>query len=731
MNQEALQRCAEEPIRIPGAIQPHGLFFALDTAGLRVEQVSDNLEALTGHKTAEVLGQSFLDLIEKGNRETVQKLVDEAAHSFVNPFEVRLMSDDPSVVRRFEAIAHRIGDQVTVIELEPVAPNDARGDRLDDYLQVIERALHQGGDELDVAAVSDHIVREVKKFTGFDRVMVYKFHPDDHGEVVAEALEEGMEPYLHLHYPAADIPPQARKLYEENRVRLLRDRDAGTAKILPANHPRTDAPLDLSGSVLRAMSPIHLEYLGNMGVQATLTISLLNEGKLWGLIACHHRTPRFVPYGIRATMSLFGIVMSARLIDVERKQLYLAEHRARTKLTEAFDSLDFLRNDRNAMKPLIEALDRPFLADGAAFIVGQEIYRSGEAPEESAILLVRGFLETKSLENHFATDRAYEIISGLSAHHPRAAGFVGVPLGSERWIILFRNEEVVKRSWGGDPNHEKIGPDGRLSPRGSFSAFIETVRGQSRAWPVWTPVLVDQLLGGISGHLADRERHLDRRNENLRNFAGVVAHEVRALLQAPTLTLRMMGEKTQTDPQLAALASHGIDALHGLTEFTSELLKFADMGAEQEESVDVDLAEIVEEVCTDFADFDGMVIEVGELPVVQGRPRLLHHVFLNLLRNASTHARRPDGRVLTLTVGRTKGGNEDGIIYLQDDGRGIPEEELDSLFDAHFRGSGSNGSRGHGLGLAFVNQVIVQMGGRIWVESKLDRGTTIKIRFSS
>ena len=189
------------------------------------------------------------------------------------------------------------------------------------YRGSLERV--EGAESIDEIAAL--MAEEVKHFTGFDRVMVYRFAEDFSGEVIAEEREEEMEPYLGLRYPASDIPPQARELYRTNLVRLLRDVDAEPVAIMSSNGVADAAKLDLGKSVLRAMSPVHLQYLRNMGVASSLTISLISGGALWGLIACHHREPKFVSYGVRATASFYATVMGAQ---IETKRASFAERAA-------------------------------------------------------------------------------------------------------------------------------------------------------------------------------------------------------------------------------------------------------------------------------------------------------------------------------------------------------------------------------------------------------------------
>lgn len=717
-NPTVIDECAVEPIHIPGLIQPHGLLFTLDD-DLRILQVSANTADLLGKTAESLIGTKVLDLITPGFEHQVEKLIRSAASTYVNPFRVHMETDGG--VRLFDGIAHVVEGAGTVLELE-FDPTDNQApenptEGLDNYLQIVQRSLAMIAGVADVNHIADVMAREVKAFTGFDRVMVYRFAPDFHGHVIAEAKEEEMEPYLGLHYPATDIPAQARALYLKNHVRLLQDVHAAPVPVVPALHPDTSLPLDMSRSVLRSMSPIHVQYLRNMGVGASMSMSLIVEGKLWGLIACHHRTPRFVSYAIRATVCLYAIVLSAQL---KVKQRYLENHRIASARRMALSILTGLRDYSEPMGSLPSMLPRfmeLFGARGAALITSTHSFRYGTTPEETTLSSLLMDLGDGSGEGVLVSSRAGAELASLRDHAGTAAGIVAIHLGSTEWLVLFRGEIAKQVSWAGDPNKPGTqDADGILTPRNSFAIWLEDVRGESEPWPEETHALTAEVRAGILEILRKRNIILARSNQDLRRFAGVVAHEVKNHLQTGILALALLEEKlAQLDPSSVQLAALGRERLDGLSKFTNDMLRFSETEAPTP-AENIDLGEMVHGIIHELelsGAIQGASIKVLDLPEILAPRTQIRHLVSNLLRNALIHG-KCSGRHLNVEIGSMENG-EGTVIYVKDDGRGIPENQRQKIFQYFYRADPS-GSSGTGIGLAFCSQIAERLGHRLWVE---------------
>lgn len=716
--------CSKEQIQIPGAIQSHGMLFVLDD-DLVILQVSANVEEHLGVKPAHLLGKDVRTIVEAQSAAQVEKLIRDAASTFVNPFRVPLQCH--AGVRFFDGIAHQLPEVGTVLELEEDPNRGAISvEGIENYLQIIQRSLVAIDDSQEVSVISKVMAEEIKSFTGFDRVMVYRFAPDFHGEVIGEALEKDMEPYLGLHFPASDIPPQARALYRRNLVRLLYDVDARTSPLVPVMNPRTGAPLDMSRAVLRAMSPVHIQYLKNMAVASSLSVSLIVGGRLWGLIACHHRTPRFVSYSVRATASLYALVLAAQL---DAKQHNLATERAAAGRHMAFSILSSLQDyseplgNLRAMLPLFLEL---FGAHGVTLLTGADRYRSGIVPDDAVLAdLTKDLSELR--EGVIITHCASMSCAALAGHEDVAAGLVGIHLGGQDWLVLFRRAHAHTVRWAGDPRESKnLQPDGILNPRKSFSEWLQRVEGESEPWPAETMALTTEVRSGILEILRQRNMLLSRSNQDLKRFAGVVAHEVKNHLQTGILALALMAERfsKQGEDTLADLGTAGRDRLVELSKFTNDLLKYSgtDDNADAEP---VDLGMLVKEVAEELQ-VTGLIenasIEWGELPRIVAVPFQIRHVLSNLMRNALIHGRAGE-RPLRITIGTTLDGGT-ATISIADDGRGIPEEKRGRIFEYFYRGDSL--TPGSGIGLAYCAQVFHRMEQRLWVEQGEPSGAVFR-----
>jgi light-regulated signal transduction histidine kinase (bacteriophytochrome) len=309
-----LTTCDQEPIHIPGAIQPHGCLLALEPGGAAVVQAAGDTSRLIGTRIDDLLGRSAVEVLGIDPRTAAYGLpsgaCDEALHlgSITPPAR-----HDP-----LDLFAHE-QDGRLVLELEPTPPQSPTAAQLLSMVRTASAALATARDLPQLGAAAARVVRTL---TGFDRVMVYRFRDDGLGEVVAEDKAPGLPPYLGHRYPAADIPRQARALYLRNLVRLIPDVSYVPAPLVPALCPTTGRPLDMSGCALRSVSPVHVQYLKNMGVAASMSVSIVRDGALWGLIACHHGTPRGVPYALREACKHVGQILAQQVAAREEAELH-------------------------------------------------------------------------------------------------------------------------------------------------------------------------------------------------------------------------------------------------------------------------------------------------------------------------------------------------------------------------------------------------------------------------
>jgi len=373
-----LTNCDREPIHIPGAIQPHGVLLVLHQSTLEIVQVSRNTQGLLGPAPEELLGQPLSSLFSDQQIQQIQQCLTENFES-INPLELAVTQGEQA--QPFDGIVHR-WDGVIILELEP-RQNLPSPNFIDFYHQV-RGVITRIQKAPSLQAMSQVVVKEVRRITGFDRVMVYQFDETGSGSVIAEDTNQD-QPYLGLRYPATDIPKQARRLYTLNWLRLIPTSQYEPVPLVPPNNPVTNEPLDLSLAVLRSVSPLHMEYLQNMGVNASMSISLIQNQDIWGLIACHHSEPAYIPYNVRTACEFIGQVMSVELVNKAASEDIDYKMHLKSLQTEFVDALSQEDHFLDGMAKLGRQLLGLVNATGAIVCSGNQCISFGQTPPKDDI----------------------------------------------------------------------------------------------------------------------------------------------------------------------------------------------------------------------------------------------------------------------------------------------------------------------------------------------------------
>lgn len=476
-----LTNCERELIHLAASIQPHGLLLVLGETSLRVEQASGNVGELLGIPLDQLLGTP-LSALGGDLAERVRELA--ATETLAAPIPMACTVTVRGEPLHGTAHIHRIPRVGLVVEIEQLVAGPQRrnsgglGNRLTNAVQLI-------GSAHSIPALADAVVRELRDLTGYDRVMVYRFDADGHGEIIAEARETHLEAFLGRHYPATDIPQRARELYLRNRVRLLVDVNYQPVPLVPRFSPATGQDLDMSMCTLRSMSPVHLQYLKNMGVTATLVASLVHDGRLWGLIACHNYSPKMVSGEYRAACELLADVISTRISALENFAEAQAEvlvrrleHRVIEATAQGGDwRLALFDNPRHLLQPLD--------ATGAALMYEGELMTAGDVPSTVEIRSLFSWLQGRNEGALFQCNSISRLNPGLASISPLASGVLAIELaaGTGEYLAWFRKEQLHDVTWGGDPNKVILGNDPlELSPRRSFAEWHQIVRDTASPW---------------------------------------------------------------------------------------------------------------------------------------------------------------------------------------------------------------------------------------------------------
>jgi len=491
-----LTNCDREPIHIPGAILPHGAMLVLESGTLRVLQAAGDTLALLGKPIAALLGRPVDSLFSEGQINRLQALCKESdlikPRHLLDPL-LRVMQGHP-----LDASLHRV-DGNLILEFEAAEPGDPF---VTDPLGAVLTMIHGFGAAPTLNALCQMATISVRRVAQYDRVMIYRFMADGSGWVIAESRAPELAPFLDLHYPAADIPLQARALYLTSWLRMITQVDYDPAQLIPTLNPRTGKPLDMSHAILRDVSPIHREYLRNMGIDASMSISIIVAGKLWGLIACHNNTPRLLPRHLRAVCELFGSMFSLQLEAREKSEQFEVRLASRKILQELMVNLagidDYAYGLTQQTPNLLDFIHGGDVAldgkrsGGVAVCVSGQITFLGVTPDERQITDLTAWLTSYMAETEgtFATDRLSEIYPPARAFSDVASGLLVIAVSRDPsdFILWFRPELVETALWAGDPAKPvTTSPDGgpdsdRLSPRKSFEVWKHTVHNRALPW---------------------------------------------------------------------------------------------------------------------------------------------------------------------------------------------------------------------------------------------------------
>src|SRR5579872_2779125 len=529
MNQRIdLTNCDREPIHVPGSVQPFGFFLAL-LSDFSICMASANVADYLGIAYAELFQRPLHDVFSEGAVAAIRTRVDYLAGKDAVERMFGLQLQDGG--KPFDVAIHFSGAYL-VIEAEPsvIEPGLNSG-------ELVRLMLGRVRKTASVQELAQESARQMKVLTGFDRVMVYRFHPDDSGEVVAEVASGGLEPFLGLHYPASDIPRQARILYQRNWVRIIADVNAKPA-LLNSAPSHSAALLDLSMSVLRSVSPIHIEYLQNMGVAASMSVSILRDGALWGLFACHHYSPRHISFERRTAAELFGQMFSWILENREREADITYEshaHQIQERLMEVAASH---AHSSGAIADFTADYRKMIACDGIAVWSDGHMTLSGQTPSEAEVMDLIAFINRTTPGRICASAEIAKVYAAGASFRDGTAGFLAIPISRtpRDCLIFFRREIVRSVKWAGDPNKAYTsGPLGpQLTPRKSFERWQEIVRGQSAPWSAADLQIAEGLritLLEVILQLADlaaRERRAAQERQEL--MIAELNHRVRNIL---------------------------------------------------------------------------------------------------------------------------------------------------------------------------------------------------------
>jgi light-regulated signal transduction histidine kinase (bacteriophytochrome) len=586
----------------------------------------------------------------------------------------------------------------------------------------------------DVQQLLDNAAMQVREIIGYDRIMIYRFAGDGHGEVVAEAKNEALPSWMGLHYPASDIPKQARELYKLNLTRLIADVHTVPSKIGTAAD-NTES-LDLTYSQLRAVSPIHIQYLKNMGVASSYSISLKYKDELWGLIACHHYTPRFIDYKSREYSKLIGQILSSALEFRQDEKAQHEEDIFKLNLEKLAKQLMQGDNIENALTAKPVNILSVIQAGGAVLVYHKKIYKLGVTPDDGQLL------ELMKWVNETVTDPVF-YTENLSAIYPEAAAYKDVASGIMisvitrelgDYLVWFRPEQISVVNWAGKPEkHTELNANGllQISPRHSFEVWSQTISGISASWSLAEMNAIIRLKEEINyatnlkaGAIRLMNERLREAYEELESFSYTISHD----LKNPIASIKSYAQLLIRDQTILERGQQMLqriaDRADQMNLMINAVLDYSRIGRSAMLYRPINTGNLIGDIIKDLElvrNTDKLQITVGDTPEIQGDPMMMLQVFSNLISNAVKYSQYSEPPVIHIE-GKI---NDKGVLYtISDNGLGIAPADLNRIFELFNRMDNVKDIEGSGVGLAIVKRIVEKHKGKIWVESELESGST-------
>ena len=734
-----LANCESEPIHVPGTTQPYGLLLVINTHTHQIDFCSANTVDFLDLAVPDVLGKTLEAIIGPQEWANINRHLTQHTPEQLYTLTYRSVC--------FSTALYQQGD-LLLLEIERITDQS-----LPDVFQQSRNFVSYLEKSTSLRQLCTHVVEEIRSITGYDRVMVYRFDHEFNGEVYAESVGQHIDSFLGLHYPHTDIPPQARALFARNLLRMIPDVHYQPVAVMTLQQDATHQSLDLSSGGLRSVSPMHIEYLKNMGVGASLTVSLLHNNQLWGLIACHHASPKLLPPYTRLATKLHAHFLTSQISNRQASKVYALTARINQQLEPLLRDITNSPIDQYKTNPQLYAC---LQADGVAIITQEEIYLAGKTPDKHQITELVSWLDTRTDSDYYATSRLGDDYPQARAITDTASGvfFHSLHKASQQGVIWFRGERKQTIAWAGNPDKGVGDTTALIMPRLSFARWQQVVSNTASPWEKAELDAGIRLATHIQNNVflayMTREEkkyrlqthQLARANQELTHFNYICSHH----LQEPIRKMQVFSTMLLADQpgtqglareqvlqKISVAARRAVSQINGLRDFAS-------LSTDSAVRVPVNLDACLERIKTDYAQLIAEKQAVFIHPAlgsINAIPTQFEPLLVHLIDNALKFSQGPSPHItlslslanssdlLTNTPLDPQGSYR--CLTISDDGIGFEPEFAELIFGLFYRLQDTQTYSGSGIGLAICKKIVANHGGHIRATSQPGQGSSFSV----
>lgn len=747
--------CATIPLHNTNAIQPHAALFVVNVTDFRVIQISSNVDYWLGISTDAILNQPLENIVEQKCMENIRDKYARSYFKYVVPEYITLHSYNGEI-----SYLGRIHEKENylLIEVEFVNEISQRKPFVNAYQKFQEVAVRlnqcTGIDELIILAS-----QEIKRISGFDKVMIYSFDEKWNGLVIAEAMEKGMESYLGLKFPASDVPKQARDLYLRNPYRIIPDRKYKRVPLIPELNPVTNGPTNLTDVKSRSVLDVHLEYLGNMNVEASMSTRIIHNESLWGLIACHHREAKLLSFEECAVFEMMSNVISSKLSSLTNQFRANERTKLNALLREISSKIILFDNLLNVFKKYASEIKTLLSGDGLAICWDGEIVSSGTAPTADQIKKLLPWLRTKDFQVGIDITSLPEAFEPATEYASVGSGILILPIQpyDGNFILAFKMEAVKTVSWGGNPENAITFDKNstHYHPRNSFAIWKETVRLTSTPWTDeqliaaerFRNIVVENTLKQLTMtleqkvkertvELASSNQQLSDALDELQELTHITSHDLHEPVRKIVLFAGELDKSLDT-PKKKVYVEKILKASKRISHLITDLVNISLVRGKKVFQT-CDLQVVIDKVLTSFAEpilQHKIKVAVPKLPTIDAMEEQIEQLFYKIIDNAIKF-RSPLGESLieikcdyVNTQSVDVPGESAGRflrISVIDSGVGFDDRFSDKLFKV-FETLHPGEYEGTGSSLAIAKRIVESHGGKIFAYGKVHEGAVFTI----